>query len=176
MVSLKKKTKCILSPNSACVSGKLETSLPFSCVLSDEHSLPSPHCMHVAGGREKWHCGPHCYAGRSTEGWEKTEQRRIEQQRQRRARGEPGETRFSWFPCCFTLQLEGEQLSIGNCLPFPNEWIQSKSDPVRGEKSMEKGIQVSAMSESVGLKLYINIICKPQNALIPMDTAFSSLC
>ena len=41
---------------------------------------------------------------------------------------------------------------------------------------MGKGIQVSAMSESVGLKLYINIIRKPQNALIPMDTAFLSLC
>lgn len=90
MVSLKKKTKCILSPNSACVSGKLETSLPFSCVLSDGHSLPSPHCMHVAGGREKWHSGPHCYAGCSTKGWKKTEQRRIEQQRQKESeRGAP---------------------------------------------------------------------------------------
>lgn len=86
MVSLKKKTKRIRSPNSACVSGKLETSLPFSCVLSDGYSLPSPHCMHITGGREKWYSGPHSEAGYSTEGWEKIEQRQIEQQRQKESK------------------------------------------------------------------------------------------
>lgn len=85
MVSLKKKTKCILSPNSACVSGKLETSLPFSCVLSDGY--PSP-LLTVYTSLVAERNGTLVPTARQdiAPGQEETEQRQIEQQRQKESK------------------------------------------------------------------------------------------
>ena len=61
-------------------AGEPETHLPFSCDLSNGHSLPSSHCFHISGGREKWYSGPHSYARHSIKGRGKA---KTETERQR---------------------------------------------------------------------------------------------